>query len=242
MAETCSIRHIPRRWLFATVAFLGSADSVAIGLHAEQPGTRQPEQPAVAAQLGKASLQLSKLGKGCQELPLARPLEILICHVQASLQSLLTLSQERVLVSKKAAHNIPPVSITNTVAPTPKSITVPVPRPVLAKQRPVTPPAPTATPQVPGVAAASTVEPSGMLRRIGGCESADAPTAVIDYQAQNPISTASGGFQILDSTWGNFGGYSKARYAPPSIQIAEAEQLYGAEGTRPWISSESCWG
>ena len=84
--------------------------------------------------------------------------------------------------------------------------------------------------------------PSGILRRIGGCESAGSASAPIDYTAQNPVSTASGGYQILDSTWADYDGYSKAKYAPPSVQDEKALLLYEADGTHPWVSSEACWG
>jgi hypothetical protein len=81
-----------------------------------------------------------------------------------------------------------------------------------------------------------------ILRRIGGCESNGSPTAPIDYRAQNPLSTASGGFQFLDKTWANFRGYSRAKYAPPRIQKIKAIRTLHSSGTAPWYSSESCWG
>lgn len=36
--------------------------------------------------------------------------------------------------------------------------------------------------------------------------------------AQNPTSSASGWFQFLDSTWGRFMGFAKARLAPSNVQ------------------------
>lgn len=80
-----------------------------------------------------------------------------------------------------------------------------------------------------------------ILRRIGGCESAGAPTARIDYQAQNRDSTASGGYQFLDSTWNKFHGYRRAKFAPPDTQDKKAKQTLSKEGTSPWASSRSCW-
>lgn len=80
-----------------------------------------------------------------------------------------------------------------------------------------------------------------LLRRIGGCESDGSPTAPINYTAQNPDSTASGGFQFLDTTWNRFHGFLRAKDAPPAIQDSYAERTFAEDGTSPWISSESCW-
>lgn len=79
------------------------------------------------------------------------------------------------------------------------------------------------------------------LRRIGGCESAGSPTAKINYKAQNPISTASGGFQFLDTTWNDYRGYKRAKDAPPSTQKRRAIIEYKRNGTNPWVSSKACW-
>jgi hypothetical protein len=49
-----------------------------------------------------------------------------------------------------------------------------------------------------------------------------------NYQAKNPVSTASGAYQFLDSTWRTMSdraghrGYGSARSAPPHIQDAVA--------------------
>jgi hypothetical protein len=82
-----------------------------------------------------------------------------------------------------------------------------------------------------------------MLKRIGGCESGRpaSPRSKIRYRAQNPISTASGGFQELDSTWNGYMGYKKARFAPPRIQRRHAKKLYLKHGTQPWMASRGCW-
>lgn len=55
-----------------------------------------------------------------------------------------------------------------------------------------------------------------------------------DYHAVNCSSTASGKYQVLDSTWDNFGGYSRAVDAPPEIQDEWARLAREAAGCRPW--------
>ena len=55
-----------------------------------------------------------------------------------------------------------------------------------------------------------------------------------DYHAVNCSSTASGKYQVLDSTWNNFGNYARAVDAPPAIQDEWARQAREAAGCRPW--------
>lgn len=88
-----------------------------------------------------------------------------------------------------------------------------------------------------------------LLARIRSCESGN-------YTAVNRSgSTASGAYQILDSTWrgrNNVGGwreltpggvqYARAKDAPPEIQDAVALAAFNAEGTSPWLASRPCWG
>ena len=85
-----------------------------------------------------------------------------------------------------------------------------------------------------------------ILRWIAGCESGgNIPNGHINWTAQNPNSSASGGLQIEDGTWGKYYGYYKARYAPPKIQLKRAEQLAEPplyQYTEPWHPSDSCWG
>ena len=65
-----------------------------------------------------------------------------------------------------------------------------------------------------------------------------------NYQAVNASSGASGAYQFLDTTWQGLSaakGYSKAKYAPASVQDAAALELYNQAGTSPWAASSSCW-
>jgi hypothetical protein len=46
-----------------------------------------------------------------------------------------------------------------------------------------------------------------------------------DYSAESSSSTASGAYQFLDTTWGGYGGYPRAKDAPPAAQDAAALEL-----------------
>lgn len=103
----------------------------------------------------------------------------------------------------------------------------PKPKPLPPKPRPAPAPKPRATPKV-GLPA--------ILIAIRGCESRH------NYTAQNSVSTASGAYQFLDSTWAGYKGYAKARYAPPHVQDERALIEYRRNGTTPWNPSRHCWG
>ena len=46
-----------------------------------------------------------------------------------------------------------------------------------------------------------------------------------DYTVAVTTSTASGAYGFLDSSWGGYGGYARAKDAPPAVQDAKAAEL-----------------
>lgn len=54
-----------------------------------------------------------------------------------------------------------------------------------------------------------------------------------NYSAQNPTSSASGKYQVLDSTWDGYAGYASSKDAPPAIQEQYAREL--------WSKNPSAW-
>lgn len=90
------------------------------------------------------------------------------------------------------------------------------------------------------------------MNRIRGCESGDGDRNQKrahpgNYKAENPRSTASGAWQILDGTWQGVGNvpeskkYRHASHAPRSVQDDVAWAIYLDRSTSPWNSSRGCW-
>jgi outer membrane biosynthesis protein TonB len=60
-------------------------------------------------------------------------------------------------------------------------------------------------------------------------------------RAQNPHSSASGLYQFIDGTWNNFGGYSRAMYAPVSVQTQKFYIVWnGGKGAGNWVVAHKC--
>lgn len=139
----------------------------------------------------------------------------------------------------------PTTDPTDTTVPT----TEPAPRP-----RPL--PRPAAEPRVtvPTLPAATIDGMPAVLRRIGGCESSGYPEGPLRWTQKEltGASTASGAFQMLDSTYRGWAltygagtdalDYARAMYAPPATQLTIAIRAHAAEGTQPWRESRGCWG
>lgn len=105
----------------------------------------------------------------------------------------------------------------------------PAPRP--APQRPNVNPAPAPAPNpAPPSSSGGASNGWAIPESIVMCESGG------NYQAENPTSTASGAYQIIDSTWDGYGGYSSASDAPPSVQDERAAQIWaGGAGRGNWV-------
>ena len=71
-----------------------------------------------------------------------------------------------------------------------------------------------------------------LLSRIIQCESG------FRADAKNPVSSASGLAQFLKSTWQSWGDGDVFN---PYDNIRAMVKLFKAQGTKPWLSSQSCW-
>lgn len=99
---------------------------------------------------------------------------------------------------------------------------------------------PTSTPTVTRTVTVSRSKPrtvTAIQSRIRWCESRN------NYRAQNPASTASGGYGFLDKTWRDVTGLpGSAKDYPPAVQDQAFRDLYADLGTKPWRASRGCWG
>ncbi len=141
------------------------------------------------------------------------------------------------IVAGCASTTDQPPGPSSTVAPPtlPPTAAPPATEPQAA---PPPPPAVTVPPVTAGGAGVASEGMPGQdvtLEAIARCESGG------DYEAENPTSTASGKYQVLDSTWDGYGGYERASDAPPEVQEAWAREAYARAGTAPWRASRSCW-
>lgn len=93
-------------------------------------------------------------------------------------------------------------------------------------------------PLTSGVAHAAPLDWDSVSTALAICESGNRATAA------NPNSTASGRWQLLDSTWRAMGGavYARrAKYATPAQQELVAKRLFLRAGLSPWKASQRCW-
>jgi len=90
---------------------------------------------------------------------------------------------------------------------------------------------------------------------VAACESGDrqadgtAAPGSYRWDAENPVSSASGAFQFIDGTWTwtlELAGlpplWDRAVDAPPIVQFAAFAVLWdGRAGAQHWAPSRSCW-
>lgn len=80
--------------------------------------------------------------------------------------------------------------------------------------------------------------------RSNGARGTCSPTGIFyaesggNWRAQNPTSSASGGFQFIDGTWNGYGGYGRAIHAPPYVQWEKFLQTWAnGAGRGHWAAS-----
>ncbi|MGI8425099.1 MAG: transglycosylase family protein [Actinomycetota bacterium] len=116
-------------------------------------------------------------------------------------------------------------------------------------QTALAPPPPIPTPEAPNVEPEppepqqTHVHPTdSRLAAVAMCESGGS------YTAQNPRSSASGKYQMINGTFqgtkaGKQSGYKRAKDAPPEVQEAAAIELWdNGRGASHWSESRRCWG
>lgn len=93
------------------------------------------------------------------------------------------------------------------------------------------------------VKAQSVKRPQRVVLGAGACGGPLPPCSVLDCEsggnlvAQNPTSSASGKWQILDSTWRGYGGFARAMDAPEAVQDEKARLLWAdGAGAFHWRS------
>ncbi len=104
----------------------------------------------------------------------------------------------------------------------------------------------TAPPVRPAVVSAPVHADLGILDTIADCESIYGQYTYKDHPHPDHISSASGKYGFLDSTWRQWRGpegaqYARAFHAPEWVQDAAARRLFAALGTQPWNASRPCW-
>lgn len=122
--------------------------------------------------------------------------------------------------------------------PRPTTTTVAAPPPTTTTHPPSTVRAAAATPPVASSGFVNGYPCGGELPtcRVLACESGGNPTAEHGGD-RGGYSTASGLWQILDSTWAGFAGYHHAADAPWQVQNQKAAQLWaGGAGRSHWAA------